>query len=172
MTIRLAAGLLSKPKKGEPMTTSIVNFSSDRAPAHISPDAAAPAGKGTSPARKAVLGGRILTGLATLFLLFDAGVKLVMSPEAVAATAELGWPAKVVQGLGWLELVCLALYLIPRTAPLGAVLWTGYLGGAIAAHLRLGNPLFTHTLFPIYVAALIWGGLWLRDRRVRALLSR
>jgi hypothetical protein len=67
--------------------------------------------------------------------------------------------------------VCLILYVIPRTAPLGAVLWTGYLGGAIATHLRLDNPLFSHTLFPIYVAALLWGGLYLRDARVRALVG-
>jgi hypothetical protein len=63
----------------------------------------------------------------------------------------------------------LALYLIPRTAPIGAILWTGYLGGAIASHVRAGNPLFTHMLFPIYIAALLWAGLWLRDRRVGAL---
>jgi hypothetical protein len=125
-----------------------------------------------SPRRKAIWTGRVLTGLAALFLLFDTGIKLAMAPEAVAGTAELGWPVDVVRGLGVLELILLATYLVPRTAVLGAVLWTGYLGGAIATHLRLGNPLFSHTLFPIYVAALIWGGLWLRDRRVRALLSR
>jgi hypothetical protein len=67
--------------------------------------------------------------------------------------------------------VCLALYLVPRTAIVGAVLWTGYLGGAIATHLRVNDPLLTHTLFPTYVAALLWGGLWLRDRRVRALTA-
>ena len=73
--------------------------------------------------------------------------------------------------LGAIELVCLTLYLIPRTAPLGAVLWTGYLGGAIATHLRIDNPLFSHILFPIYVAAFIWGGLYLRDARVRAAIG-
>jgi hypothetical protein len=67
--------------------------------------------------------------------------------------------------------VCLIIYVVPRTAPLGAILWTGYLGGAIATHVRVGNPLASHTLFPIYVAALLWGGLWLRDRRVRGLLA-
>lgn len=71
-----------------------------------------------------------------------------------------------------LQLVLLVCYLVPRTAPLGAILWTGYLGGAIATHVRLLNPLFTHILFPVYVAALLWGGLWLRDARVRALLRR
>jgi hypothetical protein len=114
----------------------------------------------------------VLTGLASVFLLFDAVFKLVMSPEAIAGTQDLGWPASVLRGLGVLELVCLVMYLVPRTAVLGAVLWTGYLGGAIATHLRVGNPLMSHTLFPVYIAALIWGGLWLRDRRVRALLER
>jgi hypothetical protein len=83
---------------------------------------------------------------------------------------ELGWPASAILPLGIIQLVCLAVYLIPRTAILGAVLWTGYLGGAIATHMRLGNPLFSHTLFPTYVAALLWVGLWLRDRRLRAII--
>jgi hypothetical protein len=69
-----------------------------------------------------------------------------------------------------LQLACLVLYLVPRTSVLGAVLWTGYLGGAVATHVRVGNPLLSHTLFPIYVAALLWGGLWLRDQRVRSVL--
>ena len=114
--------------------------------------------------------GRILTGLAVLFLIFDLSIKLFAAEEAVAGTTELGWPAHHLLTLGLIQLACLILYLIPRTAPLGAILWTGYLGGAIATHLRLDNPLFSHTLFPIYVAALIWGGLYLRDARVRALL--
>jgi hypothetical protein len=138
----------------------------------LSPATPASAAPTAVPSRKALWTGRVLSGLAALFLAFDGGFKLAMPPEAVASTAELGWPANVLQGLGVLELVLLATYLIPRTAVLGAVLWTGYLGGAIATHLRVGNPLFSHTLFPIYVAVLIWGGLWLRDRRVRALLSR
>jgi hypothetical protein len=124
------------------------------------------------PGKRALWGGRVLTGLASVFLLFDAIVKLAMSPEAIAGTQELGWPVSVIRGLGVLELICLVIYLVPRTAVLGAVLWTGYLGGAIATHLRVGNPLMSHTLFPVYIAALIWGGLWLRDRRVRALLER
>ena len=115
--------------------------------------------------------GRILTGLVGLFLLFDAGIKILRLPPAVAGTVELGYPAHVVFGIGLCALGCLALYLIPRTAVLGAVLLTGYLGGAIATHVRVGNPLFTHTLFPIYVAALIWGGLALRDARLRTLLA-
>jgi hypothetical protein len=150
------------------LTTVSAPLPADRTATRSASSEAVPlaAGKG------AVWGGRVLTGLASVFLLFDAVVKLAMSPEAIAGTQELGWPVSVVRGLGVLELVCLVTYLVPRTAVLGAVLWTGYLGGAIATHLRVGNPLMSHTLFPVYVAALIWGGLWLRDRRVRALLDR
>lgn len=115
--------------------------------------------------------GRVLTGIAVLFLAFDATFKLIVSPEAVAGTVELGWSEHHLRMLAVIQFVCLAVYLVPRTAPLGAVLWTGYLGGAIATHLRIDNPLFTHTLFPIYVAAFVWGGLYLRDERVRALLG-
>jgi len=114
--------------------------------------------------------GRIITGLAVLFLIFDMAMKFLALPQAVQGTAELGWPAHHLLTLGLIQLVCLVIYLIPRTAPLGAVLWTGYLGGAIATHLRIDNPLFSHILFPIYIAALVWGGLYLRDPRVRALL--
>jgi hypothetical protein len=83
---------------------------------------------------------------------------------------ELGYPADSILTFGLVELACVALYMIPRTAVLGAVLLTGYLGGAIATHVRVGNPLFSHVLFPTYVAALIWGGLYLRDARLRAVL--
>jgi hypothetical protein len=114
--------------------------------------------------------GRILSGIAVLFLTFDLSLKLLGVKEAVEGTVQLGWQPHHLPILGAIQLVCLALYLIPRTAPLGAILWTGYLGGAIATHLRLDNPLFSHILFPIYVAAFIWGGLYLRDARVRALL--
>lgn len=132
-----------------------------------------------APARSAPLstssaarwGRRVLTTLAVLFLVFDLAVKLLGSKQAVDANAALGWQAHHLPILGVIELVCLALYLVPRTAPLGAILWTGYLGGAIATQLRVDNPLFSHILFPLYVAALIWGGLYLRDARVRSLLK-
>jgi hypothetical protein len=114
--------------------------------------------------------GRVLTGVAVLFLTFDMGIKLVGAKEAVEGTVQLGWAPHHLPILAVIELACLVLYLVPRTAPLGAVLWTGYLGGAIATQLRVDNPLFSHTLFPIYVAALVWGGLYLRDARVQALL--
>ena len=127
------------------------------------------AGRGSAGARWT---GRVLSGIAVLFLAFDLSIKLLAAPEAVTGTTALGWQPHHLPILGVIQLVCLALYLVPRTAPLGAVLWTGYLGGAIATHLRLDDPLLTHVLFPIYVAALVWGGLWLRDARVRALLGR
>jgi hypothetical protein len=114
--------------------------------------------------------GRVLSGFAVLFLTFDAAIKLLRLPMAIDGTTQLGYPAGVVLPLGVAQVICLALYLIPGTSVLGAVLWTGYLGGAIATHVRLGNPLFTHVLFPVYVALLLWGGLWLRDPRLRALL--
>jgi hypothetical protein len=124
----------------------------------------------SQPSKKMLWSGRILSGLAVLFLLFDATVKVLQLPPALQGTAQLGYPASVVFPLGILQLVCLVVYLIPRTAVLGAILWTGYLGGAIATHVRVGNPLFSHLLFPVYVAALLWAGLWLRDERVRAVL--
>lgn len=114
--------------------------------------------------------GRTLSGIAILFLLFDVVIKLANAKAAIAGTAQLGVPAHLVPVIGIIGAVCLVLYVIPRTAPLGAILWTGYLGGAIAIQLRVENPLFSHTLFPVYVAAILWSGLYLRDDRVRALL--
>lgn len=126
-------------------------------------------GEATVPP-KALWAGRVLSGLGVAFMAFDAGIKVLRLPMAVEGTTSLGYPASVVLPLGVVQVVCLGLYLVPRTAALGAVLWTGYLGGAIATHVRLGNPLFSHVLFPIYVAAMLWGGLWLRDARLRAML--
>src|SRR5688572_7672716 len=132
--------------------------------------AALPASRAKTQSTRARWAGRILTGLAVAFLLVDMSFKLFPGDAGIKATTDLGWPAHHLLTLGVIELACLALYLIPRTAPLGAILWTGYFGGAIATHLRLDNPLFSHILFPIYVAALVWGGLYLRDARVRALI--
>ncbi len=114
--------------------------------------------------------GRIVSGLAVLFLTLDASMKLAQVPDAVKTSAELGFSASTVFWLGVLQVICLAVYLLPRTAVFGAILWTGYLGGAIATHVRVGNPLFSHVLFPSYVAAFIWGGLWLRHAKLRELL--
>ena len=131
---------------------------------------AAPLLPALSASKGALWTGRILSGLAALFLAFDGTFKLFITPEAQAGTEALGYPVSVLFGLGVLQLVLLALYLFPRTAVLGALLWTGYLGGAVATHVRVGNPLFSHVLFPVYVASFLWLGLWLRDRRLRALL--
>ncbi len=114
--------------------------------------------------------GRVLSGLAVLFLLFDASLKLLQLAPAIEANEQLGYPTSVIFGLGLLQLACLVVYLVPRTSVLGAVLWTGYLGGAIASHVRVANPLFSHILFPIYVAGFLWMGLWLRDERLRSVL--
>ena len=113
--------------------------------------------------------GRLISALAVLFLLFDGGIKVLQLAPAVEASAQLGFSAGLTLGLGLLELACLAVYLLPRTAPLGALLLTGYLGGAVATHVRLGSPPFS-VLFPVILGALLWGGLALRDRRLRALL--
>ena len=113
---------------------------------------------------------RFLTGFAVLFLVFDAAMKLLQLAPAIQGSTELGFAAGSVFGIGLVELACIALYVIPRSSFIGAVLLTGYLGGAIASHVRVGNPLFSHVLFPSYVAAMIWGGLYLRDARLRALV--
>ena len=126
---------------------------------------------GWTPSRAALWTGRVLSAIAVLFLTFDAAIKLFGVKAAVEGTTQLGWQPHHLPILAAIQLACLALYLVPRTAPLGALLWTGYLGGAVATHLRLDNPLLTHVLFPTYVAALLWGSLWLRDARVRGVLK-
>jgi DoxX-like family len=114
--------------------------------------------------------GRIMSALPALFLFVDAVGKLVKPAPVVEGTLQLGYPESVILGLGIVLLACTVLYVIPRTAILGAILLTGYLGGAVATHVRVGNPLFTHVLFPVYLGVLIWGGLYLRDERLRALI--
>jgi hypothetical protein len=114
--------------------------------------------------------GRVMTTLPVLFLLMDSVMKLLKPEPVVKATVQLGYPESVILGLGIVLLVCVTLYAIPRTSVLGAILLTGYLGGAVATHVRVGDPLFSHTLFPVYIALLVWGGLYLRDRRLRALI--
>lgn len=114
--------------------------------------------------------GRSVSALAVLFLALDALGKLLEVPPVRAGTAQLGFPASIVFTLGVILSLCVVAYAIPKSSVLGAVLLTGYLGGAIAAQARVGNPLLSHTLFPIYVAALVWGGLFLREARLRTLL--
>lgn len=112
---------------------------------------------------------RILSALAALFLLFDAVIHMAKPAPVADAFARLGYPLSASLGIGILELVCVVLYVIPRTAVLGAVLLTGVLGGAVATHLRVGSPLFEAYIFPFLVGLLVWGGIWLRDVRLRAL---
>jgi len=114
--------------------------------------------------------GRILSGLVVAFLLFDGAIKLIPLDIVVVTSEQLGIPASLARTLGVLTLVCTVLYAIPRTSVLGAILLTGYLGGAIYTHLRVGSPIFTHLLFGVYLGLMIWGGLYLRDERLRALI--
>ena len=109
-------------------------------------------------------------GFAVLFLTFDGAIKLIPNQMVADASRQLGYQPDSMPAIGVVLLVCLITYLVPRTSVLGAVLLTGYLGGAIATHVRIGNPLFTHILFPTYVAALIWGGLLLRKPALRRLV--
>ena len=109
-------------------------------------------------------GGWLLGGWVALFLAFDAGVKVLNLDVAVDATTKLGYPAGLVAAIGMIELVCLVAYLIPRTAIVGAILLTGFLGGATATQVRVEDPWFA---FPIVVGAMVWAALYLRDSRVR-----
>ena len=114
--------------------------------------------------------GRALSGLAVLFLLFDSTGKLLQIQPVVEGTLQLGYPRDIVFTLGVILFTCVLVYVIPRTSVLGALLLTGYLGGAVATHVRVESPLFTHVLFPTYLGAALWGGLLLRDARLRAFL--
>lgn len=125
-----------------------------------------------SQSRPALWMGRVLTGLVTLFLIFDGGIKLVPIAPVTETMTQLGWPAtaEMARGLGVLLLVCTLLYATPRTTILGAILLTGYLGGAIATQLRVGSPVFSHLLFGVYLGLMMWGGVYLREPRLRALM--
>ena len=125
-----------------------------------------------SHTRRSVWAGRALSALAILFLAADAGGKLFAPDLMMANSPPLGLPAEpgFYRLLGAILALCTALYAWPRTAALGAVLLTGYLGGAVFAHLRVGSPVFGFTLFGVYLGLIIWAGLWLRDPRVRALV--
>ena len=124
----------------------------------------------TAPVSKTALrAGWAMSVLVILFLIMDLTMKLLNLPIVTQTGLTLGWPAGTARLLGTILLVCTALYAYPRTAILGAVLLTGYLGGAVATHLRVDSPLFTHILFGVYLGIMAWGGLWLRDRRLQAL---
>lgn len=113
--------------------------------------------------------GRVITGIVVLFCVFDGVTKLIKEPHSVAATAELGYSIGALVGIGALLLICTAVYVIPRTSVLGAVLLTGYLGGAVASNVRIGHPVF-ECVFPVIFAVLVWAGLFLREPRLRVLL--
>lgn len=115
--------------------------------------------------------GWVMSGLVIAFMLMDSTMKLLALPVVLEAGAPLGFPgASMAHGLGLLLLVCTVLYAVPQTAVLGAILLTGYLGGAVATHVRVGSPLFTHVLFGVYLGVLLWGGLYLREIRLRPLI--
>ncbi len=116
--------------------------------------------------------GRILFTFAILYLAFDAVVKVIQPAFVMTGMTQLGLRADQVFALGVICIVALVLYVIPRTAPFGALIWTGYLGGAVETNFRLHQPLFSATLTPVYLAIIMWAALYLRDARVRAVLAR
>jgi DoxX-like family len=132
----------------------------------------------TAPVSKPALwSGRVLSGLVIVFLLFDGAIKLVPWPVVTETMERMGYGSSetLARSLGLITLVCTVLYAMPPTSILGAILLTGYLGGAIASHVRIGSPLFSsplfsHVLFGFYLGLMVWGGLWLRDRSLRALM--
>jgi hypothetical protein len=163
----------SNQGKGEPMTTA-----TSTVPGAVESSehtGAATAAARNTDHRKARVGtwiGRVMSGLVIAFLLIASAFPKLFLPElAVESMQQLGWNAKHLGVIAVIELAGTLLYAIPRTAAVGAVLLTGLFGGAVATHLRIDNPLLSHTLFPLYVGALMWGGLWLRNARVRALFT-
>jgi hypothetical protein len=116
--------------------------------------------------------GRVLSGLVIVFLLFDGAIKLVPWPVVTETMDRMGYGSSesLARTLGVITVACTVLYAIPPTSILGAILLTGYLGGAMASHVRIGSPLFTHTLFGLYLGLMVWGGLWLRDGSLRDLI--
>ena len=116
--------------------------------------------------------GRVLSGLVVVFLLFDGAIKLVPWPIVTETMDKMGYGSSeaMARSLGIITIVCTVLYSVPPTSILGAILLTGYLGGAMASHVRIDSPLFTHTLFGFYLGVMVWGGLWLRDPELRRLI--
>lgn len=117
-----------------------------------------------------VWAGRAISAFVVLFLLFDSTIKLMRLQMVLDAFKQLGYSPDLSVTIGALLLLCTVIYVIPQTSVLGAVLLTGYLGGAVATNLRIGAPLFSHILFPVYMGAMVWGGLYLREGRLRELV--
>ena len=126
----------------------------------------------TEVSKPARITGRVMSGVVILFLLFDGAIKLLPLPVVTETMDKMGFGASdtLARSLGIITIVCTLLYSVPPTSILGAILLTGYLGGAIASHVRIGSPLFSHTLFGLYLGLMVWGGLYLRDSNLRALL--
>lgn len=120
---------------------------------------------------KTIWAGRVITAIVVLFMLFDSITKILKVNAVVKASAQFGYSANTIMIVGIILFACVLVYLYPRTAILGAVLLTGYLGGAVEANLRIGSPLFTTLLFPVYFGILVWAGLYLRNQRVREFIS-
>lgn len=120
--------------------------------------------------RSMSVAGQVMSALVVLFLVFDGAIKMVPLAVVTETMTQLGYPTGLERGLGIITLGCAVLYAIPRTSVLGAILLTGLLGGAMATHLRVGSPIFTHLLFGFYLGVMAWGGLFLRDARLRALI--
>ena len=114
--------------------------------------------------------GYALSALFVLFMVFDGTIKVMQLPVVLTTFDQMGWPRDLSLSIGILELALTLFYVIPRTSIFAAVVLTGYLGGAIASHVRINDPLFTHVLFGIYLAAMMWGGIYLRDGPLRALI--
>jgi hypothetical protein len=126
--------------------------------------------RATPVSKKMLWAGRIISGLVVLFMLFDSIIHIMKPAPVLQAFVRLGFPERLSLVIGIILLLCVVLYVIPRTSVLGAILLTGYLGGAVVTNLRAGSSLFGETLFPVYFGMLVWGGLYLRDRRLRALI--
>ena len=124
----------------------------------------------TTPSTAKVWTGRTMGGIVILFMLMDTSFKFIVNEEVIKGTTDLGFQTYHLPIIGTLSLIATLLYIIPRTEILGAILLTGYWGGAIATHVRLDNPLFTHILFPVYLGILVWGALWIKNERLRKLI--
>lgn len=124
----------------------------------------------TKPSKKTLWASRIMGGIVILFMLMDSIFKFIQPTEVVEGTLELGFAEHHILVIGILGLISILLYTYPRTSLLGAILLTGYWGGAVATHVRLDNPLFSHILVPVFLGILAWGALWLKDERVRNLI--
>ncbi len=116
---------------------------------------------------KSLWSGRIISAIAVLFLLFDSITKIVQAPFVMKASAQFGYSTGIIPVIGIILLVCVVIYVIPRTTILGAILLTGYLGGAVEVNIRIGAPLFSNVLFPVYFGILVWSGLYLRNQNLR-----